>query len=116
MAAHRKLDQRRDDFRAGGLRRGVASRCSYHFGVALWRAIRQNSRMNPRNTIIAILATLSAASLALADDFKTIDGKEYKDATVTRVEPDGIVVRMKSGIVKLYFSELPKEVQERLDH
>jgi hypothetical protein len=53
------------------------------------------------------------ASLALADDFKTINGKEYKDATVSRVEPDGIVLRSKSGITKVYFTELPKEVQER---
>ena len=60
----------------------------------------------------AILAALSA-SLALGDDFRTIRGKEYKDATVSRIEPDGIVLRTKSGIVKLYFIELPKEVQER---
>jgi len=59
-----------------------------------------------------ILAAISA-SFALADDFKTIRGKEYKDATISRVESDGIVLRTKSGIVKLYFIELPKEVQER---
>jgi chromosome segregation ATPase len=61
---------------------------------------------------LAVLAALSA-SLALADDFKTNDGKEYKSATVTRVEADGIVVRTKGGVSKLYFTELPKEVQER---
>lgn len=72
--------------------------------------------MNPLGTAIAILATLSAASLALADDFKTNDGKEYKDATVTRIEPDGIVVKAKSGISKLYFVELPKEVQQRFNY
>jgi hypothetical protein len=33
---------------------------------------------------LAILAALSA-SLALAEDFKTVNGKEYKDATVSRV-------------------------------
>jgi hypothetical protein len=62
--------------------------------------------------MLAILAALSA-SLALAEDFKTINGKEYKDATVSRVEPDGIVLKTKSGISKVYFTELPKEVQER---
>lgn len=72
--------------------------------------------MNPRRTTIAILATLSAASLALADEFKTNDGKEYKDATVSRVEADGIVVKTKSGIAKLYFVELPKEVQQRFNY
>jgi hypothetical protein len=52
------------------------------------------------------------ASIALADDFKTINGKEYKNATVTRVEPDGILLKTKSGISKVYFTELAKEVQD----
>ena len=56
------------------------------------------------------------ASFALAEDFKTIQGKEYKNVTVTRIEPDGIVLRTKSGISKLYFVELPKEVQERFHY
>ena len=56
------------------------------------------------------------ASAALAEDFKTIQGKEYKNATVSRIEPDGIVLRTKSGISKLYFVELPKEVQERFHY
>ena len=64
---------------------------------------------------LATIAALSA-SLALADDFKTVAGKEYKDATVSRVEPDGIVLRTKSGISKVYFVELPKEIQERFHY
>jgi thiol-disulfide isomerase/thioredoxin len=56
------------------------------------------------------------ASVALAEDFKTIAGKEYKNVTVSRIEPDGIVLRTKSGISKLYFVELPKEVQERFHY
>src|SRR5437879_3696365 len=56
------------------------------------------------------------ASAALAEDFKTITGKEYKNVTVSRVEPDGIVLRTKSGISKLYFTELPKDVQERFHY
>src|ERR1041385_7204536 len=35
---------------------------------------------------------------------------------MTRVEPDGIVVKTKSGITKIYFAELPKEVQERFHY
>jgi hypothetical protein len=66
-------------------------------------------------TTLSILAALSA-SLALADDFKTTNGKEYKNVTVSRVEPDGIVLTRKSGIVKVYFVELPKEVQERFGY
>ena len=63
-------------------------------------------------TTLAILATLSL-SMALAEDFKTVNGKEYKDATINRVEGDGIVIRTKTGISKVYFTELSKDVQER---
>jgi hypothetical protein len=60
-------------------------------------------------TALAILAVLSA-SLAFGEDFKTINGKEYKDGTVAHVELDGIVLKTKTGIAKVYFTELPKEV------
>ena len=53
------------------------------------------------------------ASLALSEDFKTVRGKVYKDATVTRIEADGIEVKTKTGISKVYFTELPQDVQER---
>jgi hypothetical protein len=69
-------------------------------------------RVKHLKTTLAILASVSV-SLVIADDFKTINGKKYKDATVSRVEPDGIVLKTKSGISKVYFAELPKEVQER---
>src|SRR5438552_4259817 len=65
--------------------------------------------------ILAFLI-VSFASIALADDFKAIDGKEYKNVTVSRVEPDGIVLISKSGISKVYFTELPKEVQDRFHY
>jgi hypothetical protein len=38
-----------------------------------------------------------------------IDGKEYKNVTVSRGEPDGIVLITSTGISKVYFTELPKE-------
>lgn len=59
---------------------------------------------------------LYSASVALADDFKTIDGKEYKNVKVSRVEPDGIVLISKSGIAKVYFTELPTEVQDHFHY
>jgi hypothetical protein len=66
-------------------------------------------------TALASLAVLFA-SLALAEDFKTINGKEYKNAKVSRVEPDGIVLITKGGISKVYFMELPQEVQKRFNY
>ena len=67
-------------------------------------------------TKLFTILLLSFAAAALSEDFKTVNGKEYKDATVTRVDPDGIVVKTKSGITKVYFIELPKEVQERFHY
>ena len=47
--------------------------------------------MKPAVVILAMV--LAALQFAFADDFKTIDGKEYKNVTVSRVEPDGITVK-----------------------
>lgn len=61
---------------------------------------------------IAFFVILST-SVALTEDFKTVTGKEFQDATVIRVEGDGIVLRTKTGISKVYFVELPTDVQQR---
>jgi hypothetical protein len=66
-------------------------------------------------TTLTMLAVLSA-SFALAEDLKTIKGKEYKNAKVTRVEPDGVVITFRGGMVKIYFVELPKDVQRRFGY
>ena len=59
---------------------------------------------------------LCITSVAVADDFRTTRGKEYKNVSVSRIEPDGIVLKTKSGISKIYFVELPKDVQERFHY
>jgi hypothetical protein len=65
---------------------------------------------------VLLFLTFCCVSVALADDFKTLAGKEYKNVTVSRVEPDGIVLTGKSGISKVYFTELPKDVQKRFGY
>jgi hypothetical protein len=70
----------------------------------------------PPSLKVSILVVCFVASVALADDFKTIHGKEYKNATVKRVEPDGILLETKTAVSKVYFIELPKEVQERFHY
>jgi len=59
---------------------------------------------------------LCFTTVAFANDFKLVSGKEYKNVTVSRVEPDGIVLKTKSGISKVYFVELPNEVQQRFHY
>lgn len=68
------------------------------------------------NIKVLTFLILVLTSAAFSDDFKTIDGREYKDAAVSRVEPDGIVIKSKSGISKLYFVELPNDVQARFHY
>jgi hypothetical protein len=65
---------------------------------------------------VVILSVLAALQFAVADDFKTVTGKEYKNAKVSRVEPDGIVISFSGGIVKIPFTELSKELQEKYNY
>src|SRR5438874_5652745 len=69
-----------------------------------------------RKMKILTFLILGFASAAFAETFEAIDGKEYKNVRVSRVEPDGIVLISKSGIAKVYFTELPTEVQERFHY
>jgi len=64
-------------------------------------------------TRLVTFLILLFVSVAFSDDFKTLAGKEYKNATVSRVEPDGLMLTSKTGVSKVYFTELPKDVQER---
>ena len=68
------------------------------------------------STKVLTFLILCSTSAGFAEDFQTINGKEYKDAAVTRVDPDGITVKTKSGITKVYFIELPKDVQEHFHY
>jgi hypothetical protein len=62
-----------------------------------------------------LIVLILSVSVGFADDFKTLDGKEYKNAEVMGVGPDGFMIKTTSGeqFSKIYFWELPQEVQER---
>src|SRR5882724_9203851 len=78
---------------------------------------RQNpTRAVKYSQIALIILVWLSTSLALAEDFKTVSGRVYKDATISRVEADGIVLRTNTGLSKVYFTELPKDVQERFHY
>jgi hypothetical protein len=87
------------------VRRGVrfnhvkGSSAAHFFGRAKWSA--------------CLLVIFCLGSGALAADFKTLDGTQYKGVAVKRVEADGVVVVTDAGVSKIYFNELPTEVRER---
>lgn len=48
-----------------------------------------------------------------ADDFTDLDGEKYTNATVKRVDPDGLVISYADGISKLKFKNLPADIQTK---
>lgn len=68
-----------------------------------------------KSLIVLLICSFATAHL-LADDFKLSDGREYKDVTVSRTEPDGLVVVTDNGIEKLPFELLPKDVQQKYNY
>ena len=55
-------------------------------------------------------------SIVFAEDFKTVNGKEYKTPKSAASNRTVSVLITKSGISKIYFTELPKEVWERFHY
>ena len=62
-------------------------------------------------SFVSILAVITVVQLLRADDFKTTNGKEYKNAKLSRVEPDGIVITFSGGIVKIPFLEMSRTLR-----
>ena len=62
---------------------------------------------------VCIAALFCAAAIVNAEDFKLNNGLEYQNVKISRIEPDGIMIVTRTGIVKLFFNELPKEIQEK---
>lgn len=58
-----------------------------------------------------LIAVVMLPALLLADDIKTISGKEYKGVTVTRVEPDGLVVTTADGVERIPFADLGADLR-----
>jgi hypothetical protein len=64
-----------------------------------------------------LILLLGLSSLLLGADahptLNTTRGREYKDVTVVKVEPDGLRIRHESGTAKIPFSELPVSIQKK---
>jgi hypothetical protein len=61
---------------------------------------------------LILWAAIFLPILSFAEDFSLSDGREFKDVTVTRVLPDGIMVMTDEGVIKLPFNLLPPDVQQ----
>jgi hypothetical protein len=65
---------------------------------------------------IWMLGIVAGVGSVAAEDIETINHQVYKNATVSRVEPDGIVIAISSGIVTIPFSELSQEYRSRFGY
>lgn len=65
-----------------------------------------------KRILLICWAAIFLPVLSRAEDFSLSDGREFKDVTVTRVLPDGIMVMTDDGVIKIPFNLLPKDVQE----
>ena len=50
-----------------------------------------------------------------AEDLKTQSGRTYRDATISRVEEDGLVIKHRFGIVKVAFQNIAAESREKFN-
>lgn len=59
------------------------------------------------------MAVLLAAGNCFSADITTLDGKTYKDATVTGLEPDALHISFRQGVVRIPFVELPEDLRRQ---
>jgi hypothetical protein len=69
--------------------------------------------MKRRLGAFAALLFAAALTLARAEDIKTVTGEEYKNVKISRAEPDGLVIIASYGIIKIPFTELSPELQQK---
>jgi hypothetical protein len=56
------------------------------------------------------------APVASADDITNLTGRVYTNAVVKRVEPDCLVISFTSGLVKVFFTELSTNIQQKYQY
>lgn len=62
--------------------------------------------------VVFILAASLCSNSAHAEDLKTQSGRVYRNATISRVDGDGVVIQHKFGIVKVPFQNIAAESRE----
>lgn len=70
-------------------------------------------RMNRCYLLCPLLASVVISHACLGENIRTVQGEEFKDAKVSRVEPDGITFIHSTGVVKIPFKELSADIQAK---
>ena len=56
------------------------------------------------------LSLLMLPPVLQAEDFTTLEGDHYSNATIKKVDPDGLLIAYPDGVVKLKFKKLPPAI------
>ena len=67
-------------------------------------------------TVTLVLALLLAVPVCFALDITTRKGVTYRQATVTKVEPDGVRISHADGAAKILFEDLPDALQRQYNY
>jgi hypothetical protein len=62
---------------------------------------------------LQLLLALFVAGVVFASDIITRDGKTYKHAKITAVDPDGLRITHSTGVTKAPFDNLPDDIQKQ---
>ena len=66
--------------------------------------------------IIFLLFLCLGCAAVPAEELPLPNGKTYSNYKISRVEPDGITISHSAGITKLFFHELPPEMQKQFNY
>jgi hypothetical protein len=84
--------------------------------ISTFSLMNQTNHIPARRVVSTLFFISLAASICIsslrAEDLKTQSGRTYKNATISRVEADGLVIRHKFGIVKVAFQNIAPESRE----
>ena len=68
--------------------------------------------MKSATALIAVISALSV-HLCTAEDMTTTDGTVYRNATVTKADPDALKISFEDGLARIPFEKLPEDIRQK---
>jgi len=80
------------------------------------RSPESKRKMKKIILIVAVSASLGHGSM-VGDriDIQTLDGREFSNAKISRIEPDGLMVMTEDGITKVAFENMPQNLRSKFE-
>ena len=69
-----------------------------------------------RAALFAVFLTAILSAFSRGEDLICTDGTIYREATVTQVENDALIIRYKKGVAVVLFVRLPPALRAKFDY